>query len=282
MLKRPILLILCAVLMTTIACGADLGKQDDDSEISKQEAETKNDGVDYCDTLNWYGDGVCDEFCLQPDPDCDDGPVCDAVATCPAGFDELVDFECPNDGRECFWTDEVCGHSALCVQSEVACRAIPTCPIGTTQVDVCRDDAICHSETLCDTTIYCEEELAQCDALPVCPRGSIQVPECGTDAACFEQSICGETILCQREEPICLGLPSCEVGYVQTEMCPPDVDCKETTVCGQTIVCMPDEDPVTCDAIPVCADGTMGWSQCPFDMMCTEVTVCGETIYCHP
>ena len=52
MLKRPILLILCAILMTTVACGANIDKQDeDDGQISKQEAESKNDGVDYCDTL---------------------------------------------------------------------------------------------------------------------------------------------------------------------------------------------------------------------------------------
>jgi hypothetical protein len=28
-------------------------------------------GFDDCEVNGWYGDGVCDEFCLQPDPDCD-------------------------------------------------------------------------------------------------------------------------------------------------------------------------------------------------------------------
>src|SRR5262245_8833061 len=29
-----------------------------------------DDGHDWCEELGWYGDGVCDDFCLQLDPDC--------------------------------------------------------------------------------------------------------------------------------------------------------------------------------------------------------------------
>jgi hypothetical protein len=27
-------------------------------------------GRDFCEELGWYGDGVCDDFCLQLDDDC--------------------------------------------------------------------------------------------------------------------------------------------------------------------------------------------------------------------
>jgi len=30
----------------------------------------KADGYDYCETYHWYGDQVCDDFCLKRDPDC--------------------------------------------------------------------------------------------------------------------------------------------------------------------------------------------------------------------
>jgi hypothetical protein len=29
-----------------------------------------DDGHDWCEELGWYGDGVCDDFCLKQDPDC--------------------------------------------------------------------------------------------------------------------------------------------------------------------------------------------------------------------
>lgn len=29
-----------------------------------------DDGHDWCEELGWYGDGVCDDFCLKLDPDC--------------------------------------------------------------------------------------------------------------------------------------------------------------------------------------------------------------------
>lgn len=38
-------------------------------------SDTKADhDIDWCEELNWYGDGICDDFCISPDPDC--VPVC--------------------------------------------------------------------------------------------------------------------------------------------------------------------------------------------------------------
>src|SRR5690606_32230245 len=40
-----------------------------------------NGSFDICDWMGWYDDGICDEFCLRPDPDCE--------ARC------TTDLECP-------------------------------------------------------------------------------------------------------------------------------------------------------------------------------------------
>ncbi|MGM0597381.1 MAG: hypothetical protein ACQES9_10115 [Myxococcota bacterium] len=44
------------------------------SKISKEEASEmggiSDSGIDLCEYFEWYDDGICDEFCLLPDPDC--------------------------------------------------------------------------------------------------------------------------------------------------------------------------------------------------------------------
>jgi len=95
-------------------------------EITKDEAREraiagKADHVDWCDLFDWYGDGICDEFCVDPDPDCaaDDGcfvggcsgHVCSdqpgVITTCEAipGSECYQDANCErqSDG-ECGWT----------------------------------------------------------------------------------------------------------------------------------------------------------------------------------
>jgi len=39
-------------------------------EVRERVAAGKGDGIDWCAELEWYGDGICDEFCAEPDPDC--------------------------------------------------------------------------------------------------------------------------------------------------------------------------------------------------------------------
>jgi len=49
--------------------------------ISKDEARARggksDDGIDLCEWLGWYGDGICDDFCPLPDPDCPPAAECD-------------------------------------------------------------------------------------------------------------------------------------------------------------------------------------------------------------
>jgi hypothetical protein len=51
--------------------------------MSKDDARAAgkaDQGTDYCDLYGWYDDGVCDDFCLQPDPACGQG--CDPTLMC--------------------------------------------------------------------------------------------------------------------------------------------------------------------------------------------------------
>lgn len=35
------------------------------------EEGSNNTSDDFCEINGWYGDGICDEGCLNPDPDCE-------------------------------------------------------------------------------------------------------------------------------------------------------------------------------------------------------------------
>src|SRR5688572_23571519 len=74
-MRRHSLLALASSLtlltLTAAGCGEDTSSE---KSLSKEEARAagggKSDGVDYCQIFEWYGDGVCDDFCARPDPDC--------------------------------------------------------------------------------------------------------------------------------------------------------------------------------------------------------------------
>ena len=58
-------------MLVAIGCGGDTGP----TPLTKAEAHAlwadgKADQVDLCADTGWYGDGECDVFCGQPDPDC--------------------------------------------------------------------------------------------------------------------------------------------------------------------------------------------------------------------
>ena len=80
---------LLAALLFSAAC-ADPGANDP-AGFTKDDARElagKGDHVDWCEIYDWYGDGVCDDFCAQPDPDC--GGACSAT---PVATELLVAIE---------------------------------------------------------------------------------------------------------------------------------------------------------------------------------------------
>ena len=76
------LLTVTTLVIAATACDVEeVRPAEDVPTISKEEAAAlggKADGIDFCDWLGWYGDGICDAWCPEPDPDCEDlgGPTC--------------------------------------------------------------------------------------------------------------------------------------------------------------------------------------------------------------
>jgi hypothetical protein len=53
--------------------------------MSKEDARNmhKADWIsEWCEVLEWYGDGICDDFCPKPDPDC---TTCQGGDACKSG-----------------------------------------------------------------------------------------------------------------------------------------------------------------------------------------------------
>ena len=79
---KPIVLLSC-VFLTASCLGAAGGGEETGTATKAQVASGKADSsVDWCEQMGWYGDGICDTFCLSPDPDCSgvDAVTEDAVA----------------------------------------------------------------------------------------------------------------------------------------------------------------------------------------------------------
>lgn len=62
-------------LVLTAACTTEDGLSKDEVRDLLGSDKSDQAPIDYCAKYGWYGDGVCDGFCLDPDPDCgsDDG-----------------------------------------------------------------------------------------------------------------------------------------------------------------------------------------------------------------
>lgn len=114
--------VLAAILLLAACDGGDTG-----DPISKDEARGRggkaDDGTDLCEWLGWYGDGVCDDFCPEPDPDCPLPPECDPAGTRAAEPELLIG---PDD-----WTSDI-----------VPAIAAATGSLDMLMYQLSRDDAI--------------------------------------------------------------------------------------------------------------------------------------------
>jgi hypothetical protein len=200
-----------------------------------------SDGRDACERQGWYYDGVCDEFCMQPDPDCENG----------GGFDGGV------DGGECA-SDRDCGPEAYCLDGW--CQHVGG--------DVCFDDTECLPDEICDfasgTCLYVGEGGVPCIDDIDCFDGQIcdvqagyctyvdKGPICLDDLDCFEGEYCLDGYCsfsgkCAVDED-CGGDAFCVNGLCQYdgqgEYCWSDADCYPGEVCEiDGGFCIPTGDP---------------------------------------
>lgn len=309
LLMTKIALMSACLMMSACVFSDSPGKP---GALTKEAAKKiANPGEDLCDVYNWYGDGECDTFCENADPDC--GIQCDAIPVCENGYHEVL--ACRSD-IECVGVT-VCGTTIQC-QPDIDCLSILSqpfreCPEGYDLVDECAPDAgdcfidegFCGSpEIICQASrcedagpvcppgmhpaqdwASCGEENPcvpdiECDAYPSCADGMVEVESCNDaqDTQCIEETLCGTTISC-RPIDICDFELSCAEGYVEIESCPTDANCYEETACGQKISCI--EGVVNCLAYPVCPADTKEVPVCDPNKMCSSATMCGVTILCQ-
>lgn len=278
-MKKLSLLIGCLGVILT---GCIAPPSEDGSRLTKEEAKRvqKGDARDLCEAYGWYGDGICDEFCPNTDPDC--AVNCLAIPVC--ADDEIEVESC--EGLEDCEENSMCGVTIYCAEDQISsCLAYPSCQAGYVEVETCPADVSCVEETLCGSTILCMDTV-QCAAIPVCPEGYEEVQACSYNdpnlGDCHEVTECGATILCEQPIYQCEAYPVCPEGTLEVDGCDPNVDpttCTEHSICGHTIYCQ--EGTINCLAYPVCPAGYREVQNCSAPSGCHTETMCGVTIQCE-
>ncbi len=173
-------------------------------------------GFDECEINGWYDDGVCDEFCPEPDPDCDVFfDICEINGW--YGDGECDDF-CPDVDPDCLDTFiDVCAEEGL--YGDGACDLF--CP---------EPDPDCHSFDLCFANGWYNDGV--CDDFCPLPDPDCELP---TDDFCEEFGYYGDGQCdedCPQPDPDCeFPIDVCEENdYYNDGICDdfcllPDPDC---------------------------------------------------------
>lgn len=301
---RLIAMVLCTFALLALGCGdADNDdKPGTGSDITKEEAaqmQGKSDtGVDLCDFLGWYGDGICDDFCLLPDPDCGvsscvsdsdcaSGQVCDS-GSCVAANDDCGGFA----GLTCS-SGEFCSYAAedICGAADQmgTCEPIP---------DVCPEIylPVCG----CDGNTYSNWCHANGAGTSVASEGPC-ADQCTSDSDCAAGQAC-QSGSCVASTEDCGGRAGLTCATDQFCSYAPDADCgaadKTGTCTPRPEACAQIYDPVCgCDgqtygnACTANAAGVSVASQgecataCTFDTDCADGQdcvdgTCQESVFC--
>lgn len=66
----PTVLFSCVFLASSCLSAGDGGQEAGPVTKTLVQSGKADSSVDWCEQMGWYGDGICDTFCLFPDPDC--------------------------------------------------------------------------------------------------------------------------------------------------------------------------------------------------------------------
>lgn len=200
-MKRLIAVMSLAVL--AVACGEPETVKV--GQMTKEEARAldgkADHGGDFCADFDWYGDGVCDEFCPNPDPDCgscDDGstlhPLCDIRPACDDGEVSAV-----KDGCWACVDAQTCQPTPEPNDCDDGSTVDPLCDIRET----CADGQVSAVQNGCFVCV----DPANCEpAPPNCDDGSALSPFCDARSACPD----GQESVVQNGCWVCVDPLTCE------------------------------------------------------------------------
>jgi len=163
-------------------------------------------GDDICATHDWYGDGVCDMFCPEPDPDCTE---------CPDPLDPTV-WYASTDPEECTLLDFACPEGAEYFGGSVAADCGCGCT-GVTPPPTC-EPVLC--EIACEYGFERDErgcEICRCAPPPACEPLTCDIAECEFGRVRDERGC--ETCECNPGPtcpPVLCDL-ACEHGFARNE-----------------------------------------------------------------
>jgi hypothetical protein len=300
------LLVVLTGLLFVAACSGT-GQED---TLTKEEAAKRakaDDTRDYCAENGWYGDGVCDDFCLDPDPDCDggchaqggkfedmnpEGKCCPGLKPVQDQFYDTVAQMCLNYRCPCFVCIN-CG-DGVCDEGENQCTCPDDCPAclqeGKGFEDFNTEGKCCGSlvpvpdASYNDVTGECEASRCPCFVCTACGDGVCGLAEnqCNCPEDCLDSCV-GEGQGFEDfniEGKCCDGLVPVPEMTLNTEWlecegtrCP----CFVCTSCGDDL-CGSGENPCNCPED--CAEKCGGFAGLP----CPDGKVCIDdpTDSCYP